>query len=78
MTGLSAVLDYSTWINAWEGNITFSISSYQQHLNTVSDVRRSFEFSSELEISALISIEGERIPMDRPVDTKGEANGVER
>ena len=31
----------------------------------------SFEFNKELEITAMISIEGERIAMDVPVVTKG-------
>ncbi|GAX82307.1 hypothetical protein CEUSTIGMA_g9736.t1 [Chlamydomonas eustigma] len=50
----------------------------QPFVKKIFEAVESFEFSPELEISALISIEGERIPMDKAVDTKGEANGVER
>jgi hypothetical protein len=38
----------------------------------------SFVFDSNLAIVELISIEGEKIPLDAPVVTEGEANGVER
>ena len=38
---------------------------------------RELEFQPDLKITAMVSMEGERVPLDTPVDPRGEANGVE-
>jgi dynein heavy chain, axonemal len=39
---------------------------------------RELEFQEDLSITAMISLEGEKIPLDTPVVAGGEYNGVER
>jgi dynein heavy chain len=38
---------------------------------------RELEFQPDLKITSMISMEGERVPFDKPVDPTGESNGVE-
>jgi dynein heavy chain len=38
---------------------------------------RELEFQPDLKITAMVSMEGERVPLDSPVDPRGESNGVE-
>lgn len=50
----------------------------QPFVKKIFEAVNEFEFDSDLDIVALISIEGERIQLDRPVPTAGDVNGVER
>eukprot|EP00976_Prorocentrum_cordatum_P063712 1177194-Prorocentrum_minimum.AAC.3 len=38
---------------------------------------RELEFQDDLRITAMISMEGERVPFDKMVDPNGDSNGVE-
>jgi hypothetical protein len=38
---------------------------------------RELEFQPDLKITAMVSMEGERVPLDTPVDPRGDSNGVE-
>eukprot|EP00798_Chlamydomonas_sp_ICE-L_P021154 gene21154-28043_t len=50
----------------------------QPFVKKIFEAVECFEFNAGLEIVGMVSIEGEKIPFDKPVETAGEYNGVER